>query len=79
MCNLINTHTHTRMTRPDCAVMCNLINTHTHTSSYEKHRTAIVTGPDYAAISNLINTHTHSARAYINTPGVEVFCRSEKS
>ena len=42
MCNLINTHTHTRedqcewhrmtrMTGPDCVVMCNLINTHTHT------------------------------------------------
>ena len=26
-----HTHTHTRMTGPDCVVMCNLINTHTHT------------------------------------------------
>ena len=32
--NVKNTHTHTHMTRPDCAVMCNLINTHTHTYTH---------------------------------------------
>ena len=30
----ISTHTKTRMTGPDCAVMCNLINTHTHTHTH---------------------------------------------
>ena len=32
MCNLIETHTHRKMSMsgPGCAVICNLINTHTH-------------------------------------------------
>ena len=57
MCNLINTHKHTRA------------RTHTYTHIHtlppredqcEWHRMTRMTGPDCVVMCNLINTHTHT-------------------
>ena len=64
MCNLINTHTHTRTPDERFSWQVSLIPP--WEDQCEWHRMTRMTGPDCAVMCNLINTHTHTHTHRIN-------------